>query len=75
MKLIGRIRSEHLDEVKKNMAGLPGSLVFDLEEVTLIDLDTVRFLGMCEAQGAQLTHCAPYIREWITRERNTNNGD
>jgi hypothetical protein len=43
-------------------------ILFDLEEVTLIDLDIVQFLARCEAEGMQLLHCPPYIREWISRE-------
>ena len=42
--------------------------MLDLEEVMLVDLDTVRFLARCEAGGIELLHCAPYIREWISRE-------
>ncbi|MBB6143023.1 hypothetical protein HNQ77_000967 [Silvibacterium bohemicum] len=44
---------------------------FDLKEVTLVDSDTVRFLGLCELEGVGLMNCALYIREWISRERNT----
>jgi hypothetical protein len=40
-----------------------------LEEVTLVDVEVVRFLGMCEANGVELVHCSPYIREWIRREQ------
>ena len=49
---------------------VPGDhLVFDLREVTLVDSDTVRFLGSCELEGVKLVNCAHYIREWISRER------
>jgi hypothetical protein len=41
----------------------------DLKDVTLVDVDVVRFLGGCEDAGAQIEHCSQYIREWITRER------
>jgi hypothetical protein len=41
----------------------------DLQEVTLVDVEVVRFLGMCEAKGVELAHCSPYIREWIFREQ------
>jgi hypothetical protein len=43
-------------------------VLLDLEEVTLVDLDIVRFLATCEAEGIELVHCSPYIREWINRE-------
>jgi hypothetical protein len=41
----------------------------DLEEVTLIDVESVRFLGTCEERGATLLNCSPYIRDWIGKER------
>jgi len=40
-----------------------------MDEVTLVDVDVVRFLGACEAQGIQLRGCSAYIREWIAREQ------
>jgi hypothetical protein len=39
-----------------------------MEGVTLVDAETVRFLGEIEAQGIEVLHCSPYIREWIRRE-------
>jgi len=41
-----------------------------LYEVTLVDVGVVRFLIACEAEGIELLNCAPYIREWMSRERN-----
>jgi hypothetical protein len=37
--------------------------------LTLVDVDVVRFLETCEAGGAEVINCAPYIREWINQER------
>jgi hypothetical protein len=34
-----------------------------------VDLGVVGFLVGCEADGVELVHCPPYIREWISRER------
>jgi hypothetical protein len=44
-------------------------MALDLDEVTLVDVEVVRFLGVCEAAGIALLHCSPYIREWIVREQ------
>ncbi len=67
--LIGRVQSKHLGEIANQM-GMGGSEVaLDLEEVTVVDVDVVRFLGTCESEGAELVHCPPYVREWISRER------
>jgi hypothetical protein len=44
-------------------------VVLDLEELTLIDLDGIRFLNACEARGIEILHSSPYIRDWMARER------
>ena len=69
LRLIGRIRSEHLDQVKALMEDDGPSIMLNLEEVTLVDVDVVRFLIVCEAEGVELLNCSPYIREWILREK------
>jgi anti-anti-sigma regulatory factor len=65
LRLSGRIRSEHLDELKAQIRNKGPAVMLDLEEVTLVDVGTVHFLGLCEADGIELLHCAPYIRKWI----------
>jgi hypothetical protein len=51
------------------MKGKAEGIVVDLEEVTLVDLDVVRFLGALQAAGVELVNCSPYIRDWTFRER------
>ena len=70
LKLIGRIRAEHLAELRGQIAASAPS-VLELGEVSLVDADAVRFLGSCESDGIQLLNCSAYIREWIVRERET----
>ena len=72
LKLIGRIRAEHLAELRGQIAASAPS-VLELGEVSLVDADAVRFLGSCESDGIQLLNCSAYIREWIVRERETPN--
>jgi hypothetical protein len=71
IKLIGRLRAESLPDLKAEIN--PGGTVIALEmdEVTLVDLDVVRFLSACETQGIELRGCPPYIREWIAQEKET----
>jgi hypothetical protein len=67
LKLIGRIRGEHLPELRRQiMANAP--CVLELREVTLVDAEVVRFLSACESEAIHLQHCSAYIREWIVRE-------
>jgi len=68
LRLMGRVRSEHLGEIINQMAVCAPRVALDLEEVTVVDVDVVRFLGKCEGQGTELLHCPPYVREWISRE-------
>ncbi len=68
LKLIGRIRAEHLGELRGQIAASAPS-VLELREVTLVDAEVVRFLSACESEGIHLENCSPYIREWIVREQ------
>jgi anti-anti-sigma regulatory factor len=68
-QLIGRMRAEHLAELEKQIRESESKIVLDLEELNLVDVEAVRFLGMCEAQGVTLLNCSPYIRDWIGKER------
>ncbi len=67
--LIGRFQSEHIPELKKQLQKNGPQFVFDLTEVTLVDVDVIRFLGACESAGIEIVHCSQYIREWMVRER------
>jgi hypothetical protein len=68
-RLIGRIQSEHLDHLTTHMRTCQRTIVLDLDEVTLVDVQVVRFLGAAERAGVGLRNCPPFIREWISRER------
>lgn len=68
-RLSGRISSEHLEELAMEIKDSAAVTALDLEHVTLVDVEGVRFLGACQARGIELMHCSPYIREWIAREK------
>ena len=69
IKLIGRIQTEHLSELKAQLDAVGPSIFLDLGEVSLVNLEVVRFLSTRESQGIQLLNCSGYIRKWIDRER------
>jgi hypothetical protein len=69
IRLIGRMRAEDLTELEKQIRESELKIVLDLEELDLIDVEAVRFLGMCETQGVTLLNCSAYIRDWIGKER------
>ncbi len=68
-RVSGRIALEHLAALKAEIDGGGAGTVLDLEHVTLVDVEGVRFLSDCEFRGIELVRCSQYIREWIARER------
>ena len=44
-------------------------IVLNLKDVTLANEGAITFLERCESSGMRLENCPPYIREWITRQR------
>ena len=71
IRLIGRIQTEHLSELKAQLDAIHRSKVLDLSEVSLVNLDVVHFLSTCESEGIQLLNCPTYIRKWIDTEKVT----
>jgi hypothetical protein len=70
LRLIGRLHSEQLGELREKVRGETSRfLVLDLADVHLVDLHSIRFLCDCQDQKIELHNCAPYILEWMRRER------
>jgi anti-anti-sigma regulatory factor len=69
IRRIGRMQAEHVSEVERQIEESGAKVTLDLEEVTLVDVQVVRFLGACEIRGISILNCSPYITDWIARER------
>jgi hypothetical protein len=69
IRLIGHFEAEHLGELKNQLEDNGPEFVLDLKEVTIVDVEVVRFLGAREAEGVKIVHCPQYIRGWMARER------
>ena len=68
LRLIGRLNSECLEELKKQVEHAGPRVKVDLAEVELVDVEVVRFLNACKNGGAVIANGSPYIREWMLRE-------
>ena len=64
-----KVRAEHLDQLKAEIERAGPRVALDLEEVDLVDIEGVRFLNSCLAEGMSVLQCSPYIKEWMFRER------
>ena len=69
IRLIGRMQREHIEELKAQIKAGGANVTLDLNEVSLVDLDVVRFLATCQSEGIALAHCSRYINSWIAKER------
>jgi len=66
----GRIAAEQLPDLRRSIETEQASdVVLDLNEVSLVDVEVVRFLLHCETQGMRLASCPAYVREWMVREK------
>jgi hypothetical protein len=72
--LSGRIEMEDATELQRlfSLEATGQDIVLDLQDITLIDRDAVKFLARCEAENISLENCPAYIREWIDAERGRN---
>jgi|ERR1035441_4526276 hypothetical protein len=68
IRLIGRMQEGHLDELKAQIRIAMPTIELDLEQLSLVDVEVVRFFAVCERDGQSIVHCPPYIRDWIDKE-------
>ena len=69
--LSGRIEKQAIAELERLFEHQTDyrDIVLDLKDVSLVDREVMSFLARCEADGVKLENCAPYIREWMEREK------
>ena len=67
----GRIAAEGLEVVRTALDGCR-VVAIDLAEVELVDREAVALLAQTEANGVELRSCPAYVREWITKERESS---
>jgi anti-anti-sigma regulatory factor len=72
--LSGRMSLEDIAELETQIKSEASGrqLVLDLKNVTLVGQDAIAFLARCEADNITLKNCAAYVREWITRQRESS---
>lgn len=71
LRISGRIAQEDL-RVVRTALDERRVVAIDLSDVDLVDREAVRLLAETEADGIELRNCPAYIREWITKERQSS---
>ena len=69
--LSGRMAEDDLAELQALIGceASRGQVVLDLKDLTLVCGEAIDFLVRCESDGITLENCPPYVREWMTRQR------
>ena len=67
LRLIGYLQAEYLEELQAQIERNGPRMALDLDEVTLVDVEVVRFLGVCEAAGIALLHGSPLDASGLPR--------
>ena len=76
IRLIGQLDADCIPELEAQIASGGGDRIeLEMKEVTLMDIDVVRFLAACEARGIHLRGCSDYISDWIRRERDSGSDE
>jgi anti-anti-sigma regulatory factor len=67
--LSGHIEMEDAAELQRllSLEAAGQDIAFDLQDLTLVDRDALRFLARCEARGIKMKNCPAYVREWIVQ--------
>jgi len=65
--LIGHLQAAYLEPLQAHREGHGPRIVLDLDAVTLVEVEVVRFLGVCEAAGIALLHCSPLYARGLPR--------
>ena len=69
IRLSGELRNEQLNDLRTEIECVGPQVILDLDELNLVDVDAVRFLNACVAQGVKVVNSSLYIRKWMYRER------
>jgi len=73
--MIGRIDCTYvatLRELMEREKTRKGELAIDLTEVTLVSREAVDALAVAEANGIELRNCPSYVREWVSRSKESH---
>ena len=75
LRMIGRIDCTNvatLWELMEREKTAKGELAIDLTEVTLVSREAVDALAVAEANGIELRNCPAYVRDWISRAKQSH---
>ena len=67
LHISGHLQQAHVSMNEELIARETDPVIVDLEKVTLVDREMVRFFAACDAMSIQLRNCPDFIREWMSK--------
>jgi hypothetical protein len=67
LHISGHHQQVHVSMIEELIVQETGPVILDLENVTLVDHEMVRFFAACDARGIELRNCPGFIREWMSK--------
>jgi hypothetical protein len=67
LHISGHLQEVHINTIDDLLTKETDPVALDLEEVTLVDREAVKFLATLDARGVGLRNCPWFIREWMRR--------
>ena len=67
LHMSGHLQGVHVSMIEEVVVNETLPVALDLEEVTLVDREVVRFLAACDTKGIGLRNCPGFIREWMSK--------
>ena len=74
LQMSGRIDDPDVEIVRELMESETtgkSTVALDLRNVTLVSRDAIKLLSTVEEKGTELRNCPAYIRDWISREKDS----
>jgi anti-anti-sigma regulatory factor len=67
LHISGHLQQVHVSILEELIAQERDPVILDLEKVTLVDREMVRFFAACDARSIEFRNCPGFIREWVSK--------
>jgi hypothetical protein len=67
LQISGHLQQAHVSMIEELIVQETDPVNLDLEKVTLVDREMVRFFAACDARSIELRNCPDFICEWMSR--------
>lgn len=67
LQIRAHLQQAQVSMIEEFIAQETDAVIHDLEKVTVVDREMVRFFAPCDARSIELRNCPDFIREWMRK--------